>query len=99
MTADGVAVRPLPGMSKPNAPMARYSTWDRPKPAATPSSEPTSPTMTASMTTEPVSWPRDAPSARSSANSLVRWATSMEKVLEMMNVPTSSPINPKATRK
>ena len=99
MTAEGVAVRPLPGMSKPNAPMARYSSWDRPKPAATPSSDPTRPTMTASMTTEPVSWPRDAPSARSSANSLVRWATSMEKVLEMMNVPTSSPINPKATRK
>ena len=79
--------------------MAMYSSWDRPKPAATPSSEPTRPTITASITTEPVSCPREAPRARSRANSFVRWATSMEKVLEMMNVPTNRPMRPKATRK
>ena len=38
------------------------------------------------------------PSARSSASSRVRWATTMVNVLTMMNPPTTSAINAKAVR-
>ena len=46
--------------------------------------------MAASASTERVTWRRVAPTARSSASSLVRWATSMVKVLTMRKVPTNS---------
>ena len=71
----------------------------RPMPATTPTAEPIMPTMTDSVTTERVICPREAPKARNKANSLVRWATIIEKVLAMMKVPTSSAIRPKAMRK
>ena len=41
---------------------------------------------------------RDAPSARSIANSRLRCATVIEKALKMMNAPTSTAMPPKASR-
>ena len=43
-----------------------------------------------SLTTARQTWRRDAPSVRSSANSRMRWATVIEKVLKMMKAPTNS---------
>ena len=53
---------------------------------------PTRPTRIASSSTEPSTWPRLAPTARSRASSRVRWATRIEKVLEITNTPTSRAI-------
>ena len=52
-----------------------------PMPAAMPPTEASRPTASASAVTEPSTWTRDAPSARRSADSRVRWATRIEKVL------------------
>ena len=41
----------------------------------------------------------EAPSARKSASSRVRWATIMAKVLKMRNRPTSTETNANASRK
>ena len=46
--------------------------------------------MKPSVITERMTWPREAPSVRSSANSRMRWVTVIEKVLKMMNAPTNS---------
>ena len=99
-TTTALTLRPRPppmGMSLASKTALMIAT--RPIPATTPTAEPTSPTMKASVTTERVIWPREAPSARRSANSLVRWATIMEKVFAIMNVPTSNAMRPKAMRK
>ncbi len=48
---------------------------------AMPIAEATKPTTSASTTTEVTTWRRDAPSARNRADSRVRWATRIEKVL------------------
>ena len=48
------------------------------------------PISSASTATGARIWPRVAPSARSIANSRVRWATVIEKVLKMMKAPTST---------
>lgn len=69
-----------------------------PMPATSPVTPAIAPTTKASMSTERVTWRREAPTARSSASSLVRWATSMVKVLAMMNVPTKSAIPAKTSR-
>ncbi len=61
-----------------------------PIPPSTPATEAASPTTTASARVAPSTWPRAAPSARSSAFSLVRCATTMAKVLWMVKVATSS---------
>ena len=49
------------------------------------------------MRTERTTWRREAPTARSSAISRLRWAISMVKVLAMMKTPTNSAI-PAKTR-
>ena len=56
------------------------STYPRPSPSV----EPTTPTTNASSWTERITCRLDAPSARSSASSRLRWATRIEKVLTMM---------------
>ena len=58
-------------------------------PTPRPTAEASSPTVTASASTEDRTWRRVAPSARSRPFSRVRWATVMEKVLKIMNAPTS----------
>ena len=42
---------------------------------------------------------REAPSVRSVANSRVRWATVIERVLKITNAPTNSAMPPKPSRK
>ena len=72
-TTTALTLRPRPppiGMSCAEKTALMAAT--RPTPATTPTAEPTRPTMMASVTTERVIWPREAPSARSNANSLVR---------------------------
>lgn len=68
----------------------------RPAPTPIPATRPVAParvpTRNASISTERVTWRRAAPTARSSASSLVRWATSMVKVLAMRKMPTKSEI-------
>ena len=41
---------------------------------------------------------REAPSVRSVANSRVRWATVIDRVLKITNAPTSSAMPPKPSR-
>ena len=90
--------RPASGKPKPAAVMAHMISSTSPTPTRMPTAEPSTATSAASTMTEPLSWGRDMPRARSRANSRVRWATIMEKVLEMMNVPTSRAMRPKAKR-
>ena len=97
-TAETLRPRPPP-MSIPLAPITALITATNPTPATTPTMDPRTPTMTDSTTTELVIWRRDAPKARKSANSLMRWATIMENVLAIIKVPTNKAIRPKATRK
>ncbi len=75
------------------------SSCARPTPRPRPIVEPRMPTATASPITAPVTCRREAPTARSSASSLVRWATSIEKVLKMMNAPTKIEISANTSRK
>ena len=55
-----------------------------------PISEASTPITNVSASTERSTWPREAPSVRSSANSFVRWATVTENVLKIRKLPTSS---------
>ena len=104
-TATGMRIdrasTPTPASGKPKdmASMPACSSFTRPAPTRMPSSEPTRPMIAASASTAVVNCEREAPSARSRPNSLVRCATIIAKVLEMMNVPTSRAIRPKARRK
>ena len=59
-------------------------------PHAMPISEASTPITNVSASTERSTWPREAPSVRSSANSFVRWATVTLKVLKIRKLPTSS---------
>ena len=56
------------------------------------------PSTNASASTERRTCPRLAPTARSSASSRVRWATSIEKVLKMRKIATNSAMNANASR-
>ncbi len=67
-------------------------------PATNPITDATRPTSSASSSTERTTCLLFAPIARSSAISRPRWATMIEKVLKMMNEPTSSAITPKTSR-
>ncbi len=65
------------------------------RPSSRPRIEPSRPTSRPSSSTDRITWPREAPSVRSSANSRIRCATVIEKVLKMMNAPTNSAMPPK----
>ena len=56
------------------------------------------PPPTASRRTDRLTWRRDAPSARSSASSRLRWATRIEKVLMMRKIPTTRATPAKTSR-
>ena len=60
--------------------------------------EPTAPSTTASNITDRVTCRREAPIARSSASSRLRWATRIEKVLTIRNKPTTSAMPAKISR-
>ncbi len=76
---------PTPGRSQSNS-------LPSPTPSANPAPDATSPMISASISTDPTTCPPDAPIARRSPNSRVRWATRIVNVLKMMNPPTSSPM-------
>ena len=69
-----------------------------PKPARIPSTEATSPITRPSITTDRRTCLREAPRVRSVANSRVRWATVIDRVLKITNAPTSSAIRPNPSR-
>ncbi len=86
------------GTVAPNEPIRERSPAPMPMPATRPVTAATAPTTNASISTDRVTCRREAPTARISASSLVRWATSMVKVLAMMNVPTNRAIPAKTSR-
>ncbi len=69
------------GMAMPAASIRAMRPVARPMPAAIPAADATIPVASASTVIDRSTWPREAPSARSSADSRVRWATRIEKVL------------------
>jgi len=97
-TVPGVMISGPSGTVAPSVPIRDLSPAPMPIPATRPVTAATRPTTNASISTDRVTWRRDAPTARSSASSLVRWATSMVKVLAMMKVPTKSAMPAKTSR-
>ena len=81
---------PASGRPKPTALKSAPSSFANPTPARMPSTEAMSPTITASPSTVVSICRRMAPMVRSIANSRMRWATVIEKVLKMTNAPTST---------
>ena len=86
---------PASGSSPPIA----LSSLASPNPANSPITEASSPITRPSITTERMTCLREAPSVRSVANSRVRWATVIDRVLKITNAPTNSAIAPKPSRK
>src|SRR3954453_12711642 len=83
---------PLLGRSTPIARNSARRPPATPTPSSRPATDPSRPIVKPSGITERMTWPRDAPSVRSSANSRIRCVTVIEKVLKMMNAPTNSEI-------
>ncbi len=81
------------GRSTPNADSSPFSPRAIAIPARRPSADAIKPVTNASTTTDVMTCRRLAPTARSSAISLVRCATMIENVLKMMNAPTNSAMN------
>ena len=69
------------GTPKPNASNAERRPAASPTPASRPRTDATNPIASASSPTDQSTCPRDAPIARSSADSRVRWAMMIENVL------------------
>lgn len=80
----------------PMPPISFIRPTARPTPAPTPSTDPTTPSSSASTSTDRLTCRREAPTARISPISRVRWATSMENVLMIRKMPTRNaiPANP-----
>ena len=68
-----------------------------PMPAAKPMAVASTPTASASAATVSTTWRRDAPTARISADSRVRWATRIENVLWMLKAATTMAMPAKAS--
>ncbi len=81
---------PLDGRSTPTARNSARRPSATARPSRRPTSDPRMPIVRPSVITERITWPREAPSVRSSANSRIRCVTVIEKVLKMMNAPTNS---------
>ncbi len=82
----------VPSLGNPisSASNNRPITGAKAMPASRPSTEAKTPIANASTTTEVMIWRRLAPRVRSIANSRVRWATVIEKVLKMRKAATNS---------
>ncbi len=78
------------GMPNPTASSKALRPLASPRPATSPMPDATMPTINDSTTTAVSTWRRDAPRARSSADSRVRWATTIDSVLWIVKVATSS---------
>ena len=98
-TVRGANTRPPAGMPKPSASSSAFSAVAMPKPARRPITDASTPTTSASIRTEASTCRRVAPSARSSPFCRVRCATVIEKVLKIMNAPTSSATTAKNSMK
>ena len=81
---------PVDGSTMPNARSRRCSPSAITRPNARPRMEAITPVTAASAMTDVRTCDALAPSALSSPSSRVRWATRIENVLKMMNVPTNS---------
>ena len=90
---------PLLGRSAPNALNSARRSAAVPMPSRKPTTPPTKPSVSPSLTTARQIWRRDAPRVRSSANSRMRWATVIEKVLKIRKAPTNSAMKANASRK
>ncbi len=97
MIAAGPITMPDCGSSKPRALKAPVTSCTNPRPAAMPITEAISPTRSASRITVASTCRDEAPSVRNIPNSLVRWATVIEKVLKIRKAPTNTEI-PAKTR-
>ena len=99
MTTVLVAITtPSKPRSKPALSMIALSPTASPYPTARPASDAMVPITIASPTTEVSTWRREAPSARSSADSRLRWAMRIENVLWMLNEATTRAITANASR-
>ncbi len=87
------------GRSMPNATNSAFMPFPMPRPRNSPISDASRPITRPSRTTERITCLRDAPSVRSVANSRVRWATVIDRVLKITNAPTNSAMPPKPSRK
>lgn len=76
----------------PSRPIVSMSPAARPMPLSSPSVEPARPSSSASVSTERRTCRRSAPSARISPSSRVRCAMSIENVLTIRKMPTSTAI-------
>ena len=90
---------PALGRSMPNATNSAFMPLAMPMPSTSPTSEASRPITRPSSRTERSTCLREAPSVRSVANSRVRWATVIDRVLKITNAPTNSAMPPKPSRK
>ena len=81
MTVLDLNTRPPAGRENPKASNMPFSRPATPTPPSRPATEATTPTAADSSRTDPRTWARVAPTARSSADSRLRWAAMIEKVL------------------
>ncbi len=93
-TVRGCITRPLSGMSTLSAFISAPTPAANPRPAARPTTDASTPMTKASTEMLSMTCRREAPRARSMANSRRRWATVIEKALKMMKAPTSTATPP-----
>ena len=87
------------GSSRSSARNSASSPFASPSPRNRPTTDARKPITKASRSTERSTCRREAPSVRSVANSRVRCATVIERVLKITKEPTNSAIPAKASRK
>ena len=86
------------GRSTPNAEKSAIMPFAIPSPSSSPITEASRPITSPSSRTERMTCLREAPSVRRVANSRVRWATVIERVLKITNAPTNNAIAAKPSR-
>ncbi len=99
ITVRGWTIVEASGSSRPRAAIRANMPLASPMPASSPSTDAIRPITKPSATTERMTCLREPPSVRSVANSRVRWATVIDRVLKITNAPTSSAMPPKPSRK
>jgi hypothetical protein len=90
---------PPSGRSTPSALNRTSMPLATPNPTSRPIVDATRPITRPSSRTERSTCLREAPSVRRVANSRVRWATVIDRVLKITNAPTNSAMAPKPSRK
>ncbi len=95
----GGTASPVTGSDTPNPASRAARPLDSRMPSPVPARAATTPTSAASVRTERKTCPRPAPSARSSASSLVRCPIMIEKVFQITKAPTNSATPAKPRKK